>query len=226
MAGTLETAPEHVAGLRDLQRTVRVRLRRQAANLAHDFSHVERVRINARRLAEQLIAVEDVTVDGDVVSAACLLHEIGRGAERRGETALDATLRIAEEMLRHDGLGDLVFPVLAALAQHLTAGREPTSPEARILHDADMLEELGAIGLARTLVEGLFAATPLLYDAADPLAENRTLDDSTHLLDRLPARHFNLAEGFATPWGREEAGRRTRVLAAYYKAFFREAGFS
>lgn len=224
MAGKVLIADEHTAGLRDLRRTVRVRLRRQATNLAFDYSHVERVRTNATRIAEHLAEAEDITIDGSALDAACLLHEIGRGAERRNETLLDATLRIAEEMLRHDGLGDLVFPVLTALSEQMTAGRNLTTAESRVLHDADLLEDLGAIGLARTLAEGVFHATPLMYDAKDPLANDRDLDANTYLLDRLPARHFDLPKRFVTPWGRDEAERRARVLAAYYKAFFREAG--
>lgn len=223
MSGRIHTDPAHAAGMRDLYRTVRIRLRRQATNLAHDFSHVERVRHNASRVAENLTRDEGIDLDGDVINAACLLHEIGRGAERRGESDVDATLRVGEEMLRHDSLGDLVYPVLQALVEHLTPGREPSSPEARVLRDADLLEELGAIGLARTLASGFGDATPLLYDADDPLAQNRPLDEGTHVLDRLPAK-ISLPERFTTAWGRTEAKRRARVLAAYYKAFFREAG--
>lgn len=223
MAGRLRTDPAHAEGLDRLRRTVRVRLRRQASDLAHDHSHVERVYGSATRLAGALIEAEGTDVDQDTLEAACLLHEIGRGAERRGEARVDATLRVAEEMLRADGLGELVWPVCETLAQHLTPGRDPESPEARLLNDADVLEELGAIGLARAIVEAVAAATPLLYDPEDPDARGRALDEATYLIDRLPVRHLGLASACSTAAGRAEAERRARVLAAYYKAFLKEA---
>lgn len=224
MSGAIRRESVHAEGLKKLRRTVRIRLRRQAADLAHDHSHVERVHANAERIASHLVEAEGGEIDGDALEAACLLHETGRGAIARGESIVDGTLRTAEEMLRADGLGDLVWPVCEALAEHLTPGRDPTTPIGRALNDADVLEELGAIGLARLIATAAAQATPLLYDPDDPEARERPLDDGTYVLDRLPAHHFNLPASCTTEWGREEAQRRARVLAAYYKAFLREAG--
>ena len=149
-------------GLARLRRTARIRLKRQASDLAHDYSHADRVARAALIGAETTAAVEGWEIDLDVVEAAALLHEIGRGAERRGEAQLDATLRVAEEMLRADGLGELVWPVCEAIMQHKAPGRTPETPEARVLRDADTLEELGAVGLVRAIVGAASQAVPLL----------------------------------------------------------------
>lgn len=224
VAGGITRDPSHADGLEQLRRVVRIRLRRQATTLAHDHSHTLRVVASAQRIAEALTAETGEPLDGDALEAACLLHEIGRGAERAGESPVEGVVRVAEEMLRHEGLGELVWPVCEALAQHLTPGREPESDVARCLHDADILEDLGPIGLARAIAEAVAEATPMLYDPEDPEARERELDSATYVLDRVPQRLLKLPPRCATTWGRAEAERRARVLAAYHKAFLRDAG--
>lgn len=200
-------------------------MRRQAADLSHDYSHIQRVWINAERLAKAATTDDGWDVDGDSLEAACLLHEIGRGHERRGETTAASCARMAEEMLRGEGLRELVWPTCEAIMTHVDRTRTPESPEARILRDADNLEDLGAIGLTRTIAQAVTAATPLFYDPDDPTAANRPNDPATHILDRLPAVHFPLIEDMHTTLGKREGARLGRVLVAYYKAFLREAGF-
>lgn len=165
-------------------------MRRQAPSLSHDHTHILRVWNNAERIAEHAAANDGWTIDCDALEAACLLHEIGRGHERRGESAAEACARVAEEMLRSEGLRELTWPVCEATISHVDRTREPESHEARILRDADNLEDLGAIGLARTIAQAVSEATPLFYDVDDPTASDRPVDAATHILDRLPAHHF------------------------------------
>jgi uncharacterized protein len=132
---------------------------------------------------------------------------------------------MAEEMLRSEGLRELVWPVCEAIMTHVDRTRTPESAEAQVLRDADNLEDLGAIGLARTIAQAVMAATPLFYDPDDPTASDRPTDPATHILDRLPAMHFPLIQKMHTPMGQREGARLGRVLVAYYKAFLKEAGF-
>ena len=69
-------------------------------------------------------------------------------------------------------------------AHSFSAKVEPLTPEAKILQDADRLEALGAIGLARVFYTGGQLSQPL-FDAADPLALHREPDDSRYSLDHL-----------------------------------------
>lgn len=200
-------------------------MRRQAADLSNDYGHIQRVWLNAERIAKASAKDEGWEIDGDALEAACLLHEIGRGHERRGESTSESCARMGEEMLRSEGLRELVWPVCEAIMTHVDRTRTPESPEAQILRDADNLEDLGAIGLARTIAQAVTVATPLFYDPDDPTAAERPLDPATHILDRLPAMHFPLIQDMHTPMGKREGARLGRVLVAYYKAFLREAGF-
>ncbi len=217
--------PNHAASLERLRRTVRIRMKRQAFDLAHDFGHIQRVWRNAQLVGSRCASDDGWTVDGDIVEAACLLHEIGRGAERRGEHHSDTSARIADGMLRNEGLGDLVWPVAETIISHMGGGRTPDTPEGRVLRDADLLEELGAIGVARVLLTGATHATPALYEPNDPRAHDRPLDDGAYLLDRFPRRLFGIVTQMETPFGRVEAEWRTTILRAYYNAFLREAGY-
>lgn len=216
--------PKRSQPLKNLRQSVRIRMRRQAADLSHDFSHITRVWRNVGLIAAESIPAYGWTVDGDVLEAAVYLHEIGRGAELGSETSNDASARLAEEMLRTEGLADLVWPVGETIVSN-TASRSPVSPESKLLRDADSLEELGAIGVARAFISGASQATPSFYDTEDPAAKSRALDDSAFLIDQFPSRLFGIADSMQTDFGRKEADRRIKVLRAFYIALLKESGF-
>src|SRR5512138_535888 len=117
---------------------------------SHDFSHVERV----YRLAER-IAREEGT-DLFIVRMAALLHDIGRAEESKANSPEDIheelSVRMAGPLL--DGLGvpgDKKEAILHAIATHRhRRGGEPRTPEAKCLFDADKLDSLGAVGIARS----------------------------------------------------------------------------
>jgi uncharacterized protein len=118
---------------------------------AHDFDHVARVTALALRLATEEGA--DLTV----VRLAALLHDVpvpdGKGdarAQRRGHHF--AAAAFARELLLARGLGtEAVANVVHCIEAHRFRDRtvQPQTPEARCLYDADKLESIGAIGVAR-----------------------------------------------------------------------------
>lgn len=117
---------------------------------SHDFSHAERV----YRLAERIAEAEGA--DLFVVRMAALLHDIGRAEESRKNSGEDAHeelgVRMAGPIL--DGLGvpsDKKEAVLHAIGAHRhRRGGEPRTIEAKCLFDADKLDSLGAVGVARS----------------------------------------------------------------------------
>lgn len=199
-------------------------MRRQATSIAYDFAHVVRVGRNAGWLTEELRKVEDFEYERDVLRVAALLHEIGRGAARSRETQADATVRIAEEMLRTAGLPEMVWDVCDTLMQHLNVERAPSRVEARLLRDADLLEDVGAMGIARHWLSAASRAVPTLYDLRDPRAEERDSDPRAYALDGMSEALERALQGFATPPGRAEGAKRARMLRAYIEALLREAG--
>lgn len=111
---------------------------------AHDFDHVLRVLHLAERIATQEGA------DLEIVRTAALLHDIGRAEqERTGRCHALVGAQMARQILANYP-ADRVEAVAQAIAQHrYRAKNPPSSLEAQVLYDADKLDAMGAIGVAR-----------------------------------------------------------------------------
>ena len=82
------------------------------------------------------------------------------------------------------------------------------------IQDADRLDALGAVGLARTLMLGGELRREF-YAAADPFCESRTPDDSVYTLDHLYAKLLTLEGTMQTSSGKTEAHQRTEFLRGF-----------
>lgn len=120
---------------------------------AHGWEHALRVERLARRIAE-----DEPGADETVVRLGALLHDVGRMKEREGEVD-DHSVWGAEEarlLLNGYGYDDETIEAVAHCveAHRYSTGPEPRTPEARVLADADDLDALGAVGIARTFAHG------------------------------------------------------------------------
>lgn len=192
-----------------------------AADGAHDVAHLQRVWRAARRIA----AAEGG--DLGVLAPAVLLHDCV-AVEKNSPLRPMASRMAAEKasgLLAGIGFGaGLRARVCHAIEAHsFSAGIEPRTLEARILRDADRLDAIGAIGIARTFFVSGRLNRPL-YDPADPTAERRPLDDVAYALDHFPVKLLRLAEGFRTETGAAMAARRDAVMRAFLDEFAAEIG--
>lgn len=129
-----------------------------AKDSAHDESHIYRVLNHALNLAK------NYDVNMDILVAACLLHDIGRPAQFADPSLCHA--RVGSEMA-YQFVKELGWPKEdcenvkhCVLAHRFTDGAQPEIIEAKILFDADKLDVIGALGIARTLqYEGKMNAT-------------------------------------------------------------------
>lgn len=188
-------------------------LTRMQADSAHDLAHLDRVWATAKR-----IATAQGGANLKVLLGAAYLHDLvnlPKDAPNRAEAAA-LSANAAAPILR-----DLGFSANETLAtQHcikahsFSAGIPPQSPEAEILRDADRLDALGAIGIARTFsVAGALGRA--IYDAGDPFAANRSLDDQVWSIDHWHLKLLQLPRDMLTTKGREIADRRARLMLAY-----------
>lgn len=90
----------------------------------------------------------------------------------------------------------------------------PQTLEARILQDADRLDAIGLIGVARCFYIG-GRMRSALYDAADPRAEHRQYDDKRFSLDHFETKLFKLQDSFQTAAGRHMAELRTERMRRF-----------
>jgi len=99
-------------------------------------------------------------------------------------------------------------------AHSYSAGIAPRTPEAKVVQDADRLDALGAIGLARCIAVGSALGRPV-YEPEDPFCRTREPDDRGASVDHFYTKLLNLAGTMQTAAGRREAERRTAFLRAF-----------
>ncbi len=172
---------------------------------SHDQSHLLRVWKNVCAIQAQ--------EGGDlrILLAATLLHDCV--AVEKNSPLRSRASTLAAEQARHilsqmDWSAKDCEAVGHAVQSHsFSANIQPVSLEARILQDADRLDAIGALGIARCFyTAGRMGSS--LYEPKDPTAANRSLDDKRYALDHFPAKLLQLAEGFQTRQGQEIARER------------------
>jgi uncharacterized protein len=116
-------------------------------NPAWGYSHCQR----DYRLARELASADHVSLDDDVLYAAAYLHDMAAFEpwEKSGVDHADQAATIVDTVLKNTGFPmKKVEAVRGAIRTHMF-DRNPVGPEALYLHDADALDWLGAIGVAR-----------------------------------------------------------------------------
>lgn len=182
---------------------------------AHDLGHLRRVWAHCRAIAAE---EPGPPADLEVLEAAAFFHDLVNLPKTSPDRARASTLS-AEAALVHLAASGFAPQKRAAVAHAIaahsfSAAIPPQSLEARILQDADRLEALGAIGLARMFhVAGAMGA--LLFDALDPLARGRALDDRRFALDHLETKLFTLPATMQTTTGARLAAARADAMRAF-----------
>jgi uncharacterized protein len=184
---------------------------------SHDLSHILRVWRNAVTIARS-----EPGCDTEVLAAAVILHDCDATEKDSPQRAIASHLAAARarEIVAACGWTTARIDALAhAIEAHsFSAGIQPETCEARIMQDADQLDAIGAIGIARCFYVGGRMGSAL-YDPADPGAERRALDDRHYALDHFGAKLFAVATGFHTTAGQAIAAERTRVMRHFVAAF-------
>lgn len=192
------------------------------ADAAHDLAHADRV----WRVASA-IAVEEGQPTGQVLMAACYLHDLVSLPKGHAERHLASrhSAKAAGPVLRRLGFSDEQCAATAhAIEAHsFSAGIEPVSVEAKILRDADRLEAMGAVGLARCFaVSGALGRA--LFDGDDPFAKARPLNDRAFAVDHFAEKLLKLPETMLTGAGRRMAVARAAVMRRYLDDLADELG--
>ena len=114
--------------------------------------------------------------------------------------------------------------VLYAVAVHrFSLGIKPETLEAKILQDADRLDALGAVGIARTFMTG-GTLNRAFYCPKDPFCKAREPDDRKWNLDHFYRKLLRLGSEMHTRTGKEMAGKRAEVLHRYLLDLEEEIG--
>jgi uncharacterized protein len=194
----------------------------------HGFDHILRV----YHMAVKLTLTENA--DLDIVRAAALLHD-AQSSETEGgdEGRLDhhhASAEFARQVLSSEGWPEyLIEAVLHCIRAHRfrDQSEQPRSIEAKILFDADKLDAIGAIGVARALAYSVMEGLPFYAEPSNSFLQNgytqpgephTAYHEHIYKLSKIKTLLY-------TPAALAIAERRHRLMMAYFSqlaAEFRE----
>lgn len=200
------------------------------ADSAHDFEHILRVTKMAEHLAEREGA------DVEIVRAAALLHDIARHDEDAaaesgqpdGGAHLDhaeVSARDAKELLLENGAAETFGERVAeAIRSHRFRGvQKPLSLEAKILFDADKLDSIGAIGVARAYAVAGATNQKLYSEPKENAVATRNQHNAEHTpVDEYHVKLKHLRERFFTPTAQGIAAQRDAFMREFFEQLTRE----
>jgi len=193
-----------------------------AVDASHDVTHCRRVLQNAKEIASG-----EGAANLTVLTAAAYLHDmvnVPKDADNR-ERASSLSALAARPILKSLGFGeeDIAAIQHCIEAHSFSANIKPETLEARILQDADRLESLGALGIARTFyIAGKMESD--LFDGEDPFAAQRTLNDKQYAVDHFKIKLLNLVETMQTDAGKRIAQHRTNSMRQFLDSLAEELG--
>ena len=188
----------------------------------HDWWHVYRVWKMAQRIghAEQ--------ADPLIVELAALLHDIADWKLQDGDSSVGP--KRAKEWLDSLGLDSSIVDHVGQIIANISfkgaaVEQPPLSLEGKVVQDADRLDAMGAIGIARAFAYG-GAKGRAIYDPAVPPAEHRTaeayLKSGGHTINHFYEKLLLLKDRMNTATGRAVAETRHAVMEDYLRQFYEE----
>ena len=212
-----------------IQRTITfVKDELKNAEGGHDWFHIERVYKNA------LLISESEKVDRTIVSLGALLHDIADSKFHQGDETVGPNkarqFLESQNIFRHEGqAGEIVEHVIKIIENiSFKGGNKPqnfTSKELEVVQDADRLDALGAIGIARTFNYGGFKNRKL-YDPE--IKPNLKMTPAEYKASTAPTiNHFYeklllLKDKMNTETGRKIAEERHAFMEKFLQQFYAE----
>ncbi|HER40661.1 MAG TPA: HD domain-containing protein [Salinimicrobium catena] len=198
----------------------------QNAEGGHDWFHIQRVVKNASQIASG----EDV--DRFIVELGALLHDIADSKFHNGDETVGPT--IARRFLENQQVpGDIINHVVKIIENISFKGgnieQEFTSPELEVIQDADRLDALGAIGIARTFNYGGHKGRPLYDPAIKPnlnMSKEEYKASTAPTVNHFYEKLFLLKDRMNTQTGRKIAERRHQFMELFLEEFYNEWGLN
>lgn len=189
---------------------------------AHDINHLHRVWHVA-----QILLADYPEADALVVQAACYLHDLvnlPKNHPDRSQASRRAARLACDKLAMAGYPADKMEGVAHAIEAHsFSASITPVTIEAKIVQDADRLDALGAVGLARLFYTAGRMGSAFAHPA-DPLALQRELDDRAYALDHIELKLAKLPATMQTLAGRTLGEARLEWLRNFRETFVAEWG--
>lgn len=186
---------------------------------AHDFGHIMRVYNNAKMICKK------ENVDSKLVLYAVLLHDVVSFAKntKNSKYASEKSANLAKKILKKHGFTNKEIKTIcdAILDHSFSKNRKPKTIEGRILQDADRLDAIGAIGIARAFAVSGAEKRPF-YSNNDPFCNKRMPDDKEWTLDHFYKKLLRLEKMMNTKSAKLEAKKRTKVTRNFLREIKKE----
>jgi uncharacterized protein len=178
----------------------------------HDWWHIDRVRKNALHIAHEEGA------DTFIVELGALLHDIADHKFHKGDHEVGP--KVAREWLESQSLDEESIERIVHIVGNVSFSKSKQTPlserpkELQVVQDADRLDALGAVGIARAFAYGGFKQRPLY----DPGATGDNDTSVQHFYDKL----LLLKDLMNTAAGKRMAESRHAYMEQYLETFYRE----
>jgi len=201
-----------------------VRLKFENEGTGHDWYHIDRVRRVALQIQEKEGGKKEV------VELAALLHDISDHKFNGGDFTLGST--IANQILLEYNVDDVTRKHVVEIIDNVSykgSGVEDVmdSIEGKIVQDADRIDAIGAIGVARTFAYG-GSVGQLIYDPEVPPKQNQTTEsyvkERSHTINHFYEKLLLLKDRMHTSTGKNIAQERTEFMENFLKQFYTEWG--
>jgi len=188
-----------------------------SAPACHDLDHTLRVLRNAEQLAAEL-----PEADLQIIRLAALLHDVARPEEMSAKGKLCHAQKGAEicacELKKHDFPQAMIEKICACIESHRFRGNgpKPQSLEAKIIYDADKLDSIGAVGVARAFHFAGRENARVHNSSEEALnAEAYSREDSAYREYLVKLRH--VPEKMLTVPGGKYAADRAQFMHDFFK---------
>lgn len=181
------------------------------SDASHDLGHLKRVAQNCKKIQKSEGGNIEILIISSYFHDIISLAKNSPDRHRSSEFAAQKTINILDKNFQEIP-SNYYEPIADAIRSHsYSANIYPKTLEAKILQDADRLDALGAVGLARVFyIAGRL--NQKLFDDNDPFAKNRLLNDKEYALDHFYHKLFKLPDTLQTNKGKELAKEKVAIL--------------
>jgi len=182
----------------------------------HAWPHIQRVLHLCKVISK--FEGQNVAVDLDVVKVAALLHDIAKHLEKEGNSLNhgDVGAVMAENFLKSVDLSEEKIKLVCHAIRAHTHREEPISIEAKILHDADFVDKLGAVGIATIFIKACLT-NKTIEEVAEAF-ESETPEQS------YVAKHIRWLKNphLYTKTAQEIAKKRNEITSTFFEELKKE----
>jgi len=196
----------------------------QNAEGGHDWFHIKRVYKNA------VLISKSENVDGFIIALGALLHDIADAKFYDGDETVGP--KMAQEFLENQNVDDSIIEHVVNIINHISyknsldaSGKKWTSPELEVVQDADRLDAIGAIGIARCFNYGGFKNRPM-YDPEIPPNLNMSKEEykksAAPTINHFYEKLLLLKDKMNTKTGSRIATERHQYMKQFLQQFYAE----